>query len=73
MKRNIGMNDRLIRLGLAAFFTASYLVKLIQGDWGLAIVALAVMLLVTALMAFSPLYAVLGIDTMTFDPSDEED
>ena len=59
MKKNIGKTDRIIRLvlGLAILISPSFVGLNIL--WGL----IGVVLIVTSLISFCPLYPVLGVNT----------
>lgn len=63
MKRNMGNIDRAIRLALVVGIAGLYFGNLISGT--LAIVGLVVggILLLTSMVNFCPLYAVLGVRT----------
>lgn len=62
MKTNEGMLDRVIRLVIAAgafyvFFTGD------RPNWEYAVLAVGVVMALTALTGFCPLYALLGVKT----------
>ena len=63
MKRNEGTIDRVIRTVLAVV-AAIAAVAIGSGSlWGVLLLAVAAILLVTAAVSFCPLYAILGIGT----------
>ncbi len=61
MKKNIGTTDKIIRLVLAAILAVLYFTGTITGTLGIVLLAVAVMLTLTSLVNFCPLYAMLGI------------
>ena len=63
MKHNIGKTDRIIRLILAIAFTSLFLGKVIIGTFGIILVILSAVLLLTSLIKFCPLYLPFGIKT----------
>jgi hypothetical protein len=63
MKKNMGALDKLIRLGFAILFVVLYLTKVITGTWGLVILLIALMFVVTSLVSFCPLYWPFGINS----------
>jgi hypothetical protein len=63
MKQNIGKTDRIIRLILAIAFTSLFLGKVIIGTFGIILVILSAVLLLTSLIKFCPLYLPFGIKT----------
>ena len=66
MKRNMGIADRAILIIIAIAIGVSYYFKIIEGELGSALLALAGIFLATALMSFCPLYTVVGIRTCGF-------
>lgn len=63
MKRNLGGADRSIRILLAAVFAYLYFSGIITGTWGLVLVILGGVFVLTSLISFCPLYAVFGVNT----------
>jgi hypothetical protein len=63
MKRNIGTNDRIIRLLMAALITILYFTNAIPESLTVAIFVIAVCFVLTALISVCPIYATFGIDT----------
>ncbi|MCP4874302.1 MAG: DUF2892 domain-containing protein [Gammaproteobacteria bacterium] len=63
MKPNVGTVDRLIRglVGIAAI--VSWPLNLIEGNLGIVVVAVGVVVLGTALFRWCPPYALFGINT----------
>jgi len=57
MKRNMSNIDRIIRLVLAALFGYLYFGGIVTGTFGIVLLVLGAVFLVTAVIAFCPLYA----------------
>lgn len=65
MKRNMGMIDRLVRAIVVAPAAIAWAATVgWSGIWAVAALAVAGLMLLTALAGFCPLYAMLGIDTI---------
>lgn len=63
MKKNMGIADRMIRLLLAAFFAGLYFTDTVTGTFGIILLVLAGVFILTSLVSFCPLYPLLGINT----------
>lgn len=63
MKKNMGSADRIIRILLAALFAYLYFGGIVTGTWGLVLVILGGVFVLTSLVGFCPLYAPFGIST----------
>ena len=63
MKKNLANADRIVRILLAIVFTALYLMEMVTGIWGIVLLLLAGIFLVTALINFCPLYRLFGFST----------
>jgi hypothetical protein len=63
MKKNMGSADRIIRLVLAAVMAGLFLGHLVTGTFGIILLALAAIFVLTSLINFCPLYVPLGINT----------
>lgn len=57
MKRNMSDLDRIIRVILAALFAYLYFGGIVTGALGIVLVVLGAVFLLTAAIAFCPLYA----------------
>jgi hypothetical protein len=57
MKRNMSNTDRIIRVALAAVFAYLYFSGTVTGAFGIVLVVLGAVFLLTAIVAFCPLYA----------------
>lgn len=63
MKKNAGNADRLIRVLLAAVFAYLYFGGVVTGTAGIILAVLGGVFLLTALVGFCPLYALVGVNT----------
>ncbi|WP_337042669.1 YgaP family membrane protein [Emticicia sp. 17c] len=61
--KNVGKTDRIVRLLVALLAVVLYFTDVLPGVWGIVAIALASIFLVTSLVSFCPLYAILGINT----------
>lgn len=63
MKKNMGNADRIIRLLIAAVVAVLYFTNIITGTVGIVLLLLAGVFVLTSLVGFCPIYALLGINT----------
>ena len=63
MKRNLSNTDRIIRVVLAALFAYLYFGGVVTGTFGIILVVLGAVFLLTAVVAFCPLYAPFKLST----------
>ena len=63
MKKNMGVADRIIRIIVAAVIAILYVTEVISGTWGIVLLILAGIFLLTSLISFCPLYLPFGIKT----------
>jgi hypothetical protein len=63
MKANIGSTDKLIRLGLAIIIIILFYKEIITGTLGIIGLIVALLLTVTSLINFCPLYPIFKINT----------
>ncbi|HEX5826336.1 MAG TPA: DUF2892 domain-containing protein [Candidatus Limnocylindrales bacterium] len=63
LQQNVGTPDRIVRLVLAAVLAAAALTGLVAAPFSYLAGVLAVVMLVTGLTGFCPLYALFGIRT----------
>ncbi len=63
MKKNMGTADRIIRLLVAAVFAYLYFSGTVTGTLGLVLVILGGVFVLTSLISFCPLYAIVGVNT----------
>jgi hypothetical protein len=64
MKKNMSTTDRLIRLIVAAAIFTMFYLEVITGVWGYVLLVLGLVLALTSIVGFCPLYKLLGINTM---------
>lgn len=64
MKKNMGAADRIIRVIIAAIMIVLYFSGTITGTLGIALIALSIILIVTSLVSFCPLYLPFGLSTL---------
>lgn len=65
MKKNMGIVDRLIRTALAVAVVILYLSGQLTGIAAIVLGIFAVIFLITSAIGFCPLYAVLGLSTLS--------
>ncbi len=63
MKKNMGSLDKLIRLALAIVLIVLYYTGVLSETLGIIGLVLALILTLTSLVSFCPLYALLGMNT----------
>ena len=64
MKKNVGQTDKIIRILLAVIIAAVYyFTDWIPGTLGLILIIVAIILLLTSLFNFCPLYRLFGFST----------
>ncbi|MBC2839510.1 DUF2892 domain-containing protein [Robiginitalea sp. SC105] len=63
MKKNMGSADRIIRFIIAALIGVLYYTGIISGTWGIVLLVLAAVFVLTSFISFCPLYAPFGIRT----------
>jgi hypothetical protein len=63
MKKNVGSTDQIIRLILAILVGILYYTDTIIGTLGLVLVAFSIILVLTSVFNFCPLYLPFGINT----------
>lgn len=63
MKRNMSNIDRILRVVAAAVFAGLYFGGVVSGALGIVLLVLAVVFLLTAIIAFCPLYVPFKIST----------
>jgi len=66
----MGVTDRMIRLCIAVAVAVLYITHLITGAIGLVLLILVSIFFATSIVAFCPLYSVLGVNTCR-TPKDE--
>jgi Protein of unknown function (DUF2892) len=63
MKKNVGSTDKIIRILLAIVFAALFFTGTVTGVLGYVLLALGAIFVLTSLVGFCPIYAVLGMST----------
>ncbi|NDP19768.1 MAG: DUF2892 domain-containing protein [Paludibacter sp.] len=63
MKKNLSSTDKLIRLLIAIIIIALFYSEVLTGTIGIIALVLALVLAITSLVSFCPIYALLGIST----------
>jgi len=63
MKKNLGTNDKVIRILIAVVFAVLFFTHVITGTIGIILLILAVVFVLTSLISFCPLYWPFGIST----------
>ena len=63
MKKNMGSPDRIIRVILAIVFVVLYFTGTVTGTWGIVLLVLAGIFILTSLVGMCPLYAIVGMNT----------
>ena len=63
MKKNMSNTERIIRVVVAALIAVLYLTGVIKGTLGLVLLIVGILLVITSLLGFCPIYPLLGINT----------
>ena len=63
MKKNMRNADRMIRILLAAVFAVLYFTGTVTGTFGIVLLVLGAVFVLTSLVSFCPLYTLLGLNT----------
>lgn len=63
MQKNMGMADKIIRIILAAIVVFLYYNKTITGTFGIVLLVLAGVFVLTSLVSFCPIYKLVGLNT----------
>jgi hypothetical protein len=63
MKKNMGSADRIIRFLLAAVFAWLYFGGIVTGTFGIVLVVLGAVFVLTSLVSFCPLYTLVGLNS----------
>lgn len=63
MKKNMGTADRVVRVILAIVMIVLYFQGIVTGFWGIVLLVLSGIFLLTSLVSFCPLYLPFGIRT----------
>lgn len=63
MKKNMGVMDRMLRIGAAILVSVLVFTGVLQGTLAIILLILAAVFLFTGSMSFCPVYSLLGINT----------
>jgi hypothetical protein len=63
MKKNMGYTDKKIRITAAIAIAILYYLNILSGNFGLVLLVLSVIFVLTSLISFCPLYWPFGIST----------
>ena len=63
MKANLGMADKVVRVLAAAAIGILYFMNVITGTSAIVLLIVAIILVLTSLISFCPIYYLLGIKT----------
>ncbi|MFT6998382.1 MAG: hypothetical protein ACJAQ4_002143 [Cryomorphaceae bacterium] len=63
MKRNMGSADRIVRVLIAAVVATLFFTNVISGIFGIVLLVLAGVFVLTSLVSFCPLYTLFGFRT----------
>lgn len=70
MKKNMGNADRIIRLLLAVAVAVLYFTHVITGTFGIVLLVIAGVFVLTSLVSFCPLYTLIGVNTCAVKKQD---
>lgn len=59
----MGSADRIVRILIALLAAYLYYAGIVTGTWGIVLIVVSVIFLLTSAVGFCPLYAVFGIKT----------
>ncbi|MCK9271511.1 MAG: DUF2892 domain-containing protein [Bacteroidales bacterium] len=68
MKRNMGIADRVLRIIIAIVIGALYFTGYLYDWWGIVLLVLAIIFVITSFVGFCPAYRILGIKTRARNP-----
>jgi len=63
MKKNMGSTDRIVRVLIAVVFVGLYFGNVVTGTWGIVLLALAAIFLLTSFVSICPAYMPFGLST----------
>ena len=70
MKKNMGKNDRMIRVIIAVIAAALYFGNVVTGTLGIILLVVAGIFVLTSLVSFCPIYAPFGLSTCAVKKSE---
>ena len=63
MKKNMGSPDRIVSVILAIVFAVLYFTGTVPGTWGIVLLVLGVVFILTSVVGMCPIYALGGMNT----------
>jgi len=72
MKINMGSTDRIIRLVLAIAFATLYFAGSVSGIWGIVIMVVAGVFLLTGIIGTCPLYSLFGFSSCPTEKAEKK-
>ena len=63
MNKNMGTVDRVVRILLAIVFGVLYFTNVVTGTFGIILLILGIVFLLTSVISFCPLYLPFGLST----------
>jgi hypothetical protein len=63
MKKNMGTMDKIIRFVIAVLIAVLYFTNIVSGTFGIILLVVAGIFVLTSFISFCPLYAPFGINT----------
>ncbi|NPV03019.1 MAG: DUF2892 domain-containing protein [Brevinematales bacterium] len=63
MKQNMGLIDRIVRLVIAAAAGVLYFTGIVTGVWGIVLLAVGGIFILTSVFGVCPLYMIFGFST----------
>jgi hypothetical protein len=63
MKKNMGLIDRIIRVLVAVVVVVLYVTNVVSGTFGIVLLVLSGVFILTSLISYCPLYLPIGLDT----------
>ena len=71
MLKNMGSEDRIVRLIIAAIIITLYFTNIIGGTIGIVLLIIAVIFAITSFISFCPLYWPFGLKTRKSEAKEE--
>jgi hypothetical protein len=65
MKSNLATTDKIVRVLVFLAAVVLYFMKVTSGIFGITLIVVGTVLLLTSLLNYCPLYSILGISTKT--------
>jgi len=71
MKKNMGTTDRILRIFAAIIIAALYFTHTVTGTFGIVLLVVGAVFLLTSFVSFCPLYSPFGIKTCKSNPENK--